>query len=94
MTSTRSLGERYSREMRMVLSLPCVNECTTVVYASSETLRLLVFLANTTGQSNTSPATAAMPMPLASIVTSLFTPQPLNSRFHSSAIARNSFGSI
>ena len=52
------------------------------------------FLANTTGTLNSLATMAAMPMPLASMVSTLLMGLPANRRFHSFAISRNSGMSI
>ena len=55
---------------------------------------LMDFLANTTGTLNSLATTAAMPMPLASMVSTLLMGLPSNRCFHSFAISRNSGMSI
>ena len=57
-------------------------------------LMLMDFLANTTGTLSSLATMAAMPMPLASMVSTLLMGLPANRRFHSRAISRNSGISI
>ena len=54
----------------------------------------MAFLAKTTGTSSSAATMAAMPMPLASMVSTLLMGFAANRRFHSRAISRNRWMSI
>ena len=94
MMKTWSSGPRYFLDTMTCEMFLCVNDSTSTQYTEPSMLMLLAFLAKTAGTSKTLAATAAMPMPLASMVRILLMGAPVKSAFHCSAISLNSFASI